>query len=157
MIQTIESTRQWAELFELPYAPTLPAAYLRVLTDFHFVKRGFQPRFTLGSDAFAEYHNPTANKAVRVTLITTFNDELQDNSSWVIINRLVHDEFGRVSTDKDGMVIKKSYIVHYNTLVDFGSFHDIRNHSFTDRDNSDNEDLRAALDILIKEEFAYEL
>lgn len=157
MIQTIEKTREWAQLFELPYSPTLPSAYLRVLTDFHFIKRGFQPRFTLGSDAFAEYHNPTANKAVRVTFITTFNDELQDNSSWVIINRLAEDEDGMVITDKDGQVTKKSYIVHYNTLVDFGSFHDVRTHSFTDKDNSDTQDLHAALDILIKEELAYEL
>ena len=157
MIQTIETTREWAQLFELNETEVLPKANLRALTDIHFIKRGFQPRFTMGGEAFAEYHNPTADKAVRVTLINTFNDALQDNSSWVIIKRLNMDEFGRVVADKQGMVTHTNYICHYNTLVDFGSFYDIRSHSYTDIENSENVDLQDSLNILIKEGFAYEL
>lgn len=110
--------------------------------DSWFINKGFHPVYRAYGEHFAEYYNANNGQVIFVDEIDFFDDSLICSEGWALM------------WDKDET---QYFFAPYNAVRDFGHQWGYRELTYTDLDNSTEDDLQKTLQQLKNNGIAYEL
>ena len=142
MIETKETILEFWFGMRLRKQGSQPEARTRNELDRWFIEKGYKPMHRAYSEHFSEYYNDENRKSILVDEIEFFDDSVMSNEAWVLIWSKKRCHY---------------YFAPYGAVRDVGIHWGYREITYTDRDNSSENDLQETLETLIDLTLAYEL